>query len=340
MTFSEGPEKFCYLRVANDQYQYMRVIDHLSSQKNPSISVEIIPPKRGGSLQKLHSAIESILPYHPPFIDVTSHAAEVVWEEMKDGSFKRKVKRKSPGTFGLCAAIKYKYNLEPVPHLLCGGFTREETEDALIELNYLGIENILAIRGDKTNHRPIPQDRTKNAFAIDLVKQIHNMNQGVYIDDLIDASKSNFCIGVSCYPEKHFESPNLEFDLRILKEKEEAGAHYAVSQMFFDTQKFIDFVKRAREYGIKMPILPGMKIMTTPRHLSSLPAFFYIDIPMELTERMQAAKSRAEQIQVGVDWAYKQAMELLDAGHPFLHFYIMQNTKPFLALMEKLKKKL
>lgn len=318
----------------------MRVVDHLNSIKNPSVSIEIIPPKRGGSLQRLHAAIESILPFNPPFIDVTSHAAEVVWEEMKDGSFKKKVKRKSPGTFGLCAAIKYKFNLEPVPHLLCGGFTREETEDALIELNYLGIENILAIRGDKTSHRPIPQDRSVNHYAIDLVDQLHNMNQGHYIDDLIDADKSNFCIGVSCYPEKHFEAPNLDFDIQILKQKQDAGAHYAVSQMFFDSQRFLDFVERARQAGITIPIIPGMKIMTSKKHLRSLPAFFYIDIPQELTERMMATSNRAEEIAVGVEWAYKQSIELLEAGYPYLHFYIMQNTKPFLSLMDKLKKKM
>ncbi len=318
----------------------MRVVDHLNSIKNPSVSVEIIPPKRGGSLQKLHGAIESILPFNPPFIDVTSHAAEVVWEEMKDGSFKKKVKRKSPGTFGLCAAIKYKFNLEPVPHLLCGGFTREETEDALIELNYLGIENILAIRGDKTSIRPIPTDRTVNHYAVDLVDQLHKMNQGNYIDDLIDADKSNFCIGVSCYPEKHFEAPNLDFDVMILKQKQDAGAHYAVSQMFFDTSKFIHFVEKAREAGVTIPIIPGMKIMTSKNHIKRLPAFFYIDIPQELIERMMATKTRAEEIAVGVDWAYKQSMELLEAGYPYLHFYIMQNTKPFLSLMERLGKKL
>lgn len=318
----------------------MRVIDHLSNISRPSVSVEIIPPRRGGSLQLLHEAIESILPFHPPFIDVTSHAAEVVWEEMKDGSFKKKVKRKSPGTFGLCAAVKYKFNLEPVPHLLCGGFTREETEDALIELNYLGIENVLAIRGDKTNLRPIPQDRTVNHYAVDLVRQISNMNNGHYIDDLIDADKTNFCIGVSCYPEKHFEAPNLDFDIDMLLQKQQAGAHYAVSQMFFDTDKFLAFVERARAKGVTMPIIPGMKIMTSKSHLHSLPAFFHIDIPQELTSRMMAAKTRSEEIQTGVDWAYRQSMQLLDAGYPYLHFYIMQNTRPFLALMDLLKAKM
>ncbi|MEL6697447.1 MAG: methylenetetrahydrofolate reductase [Bacteroidota bacterium] len=315
----------------------MHVVDHLLNTKNPTVSLEIIPPKRGRNITKLYDAIESVIPFNPPFIDVTSHAAEVVFEEMPGGIFKRKVKRKSPGTFGLCAAIKYKYNLEPVPHILCGGFTREETEDALIELNYLGIENILAIRGDKQNSRPIPKDRSVNEYALDLVKQINDMNHGRYIDDLIDAAKTNFCIGVSCYPEKHFESPNIEFDLQILKEKQDNGAHYAVSQMFFNSQKFIDFVQKARDYGITMPIIPGMKIMTRQYHLNVLPSIFHIDIPLELTERMMHAQTKEAQTQVGIEWAYKQSIELLEAGFPYLHFYIMQNTRPFLSLMDKIK---
>lgn len=318
----------------------MRVIDFLLNAKNPSVSVEIIPPKRGRNIQKLHEAIESIQHLNPPFIDVTSHAAEVIWEEMADGTFRKKVKRKSPGTFGLCAAIKYKYNLEPVPHLLCGGFTREETEDALIELNYLGIENVLVIRGDKQNYRPIPTDRTTNPYASDLVQQINDMNHGQYIDELVDAAKTNFCMGVAYYPEKHFQCPNLDFGLQILKKKQDAGAHYGVAQMFFDNSKYFAYLEKAKAAGITMPLLPGLKIMTTKKHLTRLPEIFHIDIPQELTERMMAAQSRKEEIEVGVEWAYKQSMELLEAGHKFLHFYIMQNTKPFTMLMEKLKKKL
>ncbi|MEM6766697.1 MAG: methylenetetrahydrofolate reductase [Bacteroidota bacterium] len=318
----------------------MRVIEHLEQVKNPTVSVEIIPPKRGSNIARLHKAVESILPFSPPFINVTSHAAEIIWEEMGDGSFKKKVKRKSPGTFGLCAAIKYKYNLEPVPHILCGGFTREETEDALIELNYLGIENILAIRGDKRSPRPIPQDRSTNEYAIDLVKQVSCMNKGKYIDDLIDAAKTNFCIGVSCYPEKHFEAPNLDFDLKVLKNKVDSGAHYAVSQMFFDADKFLRFKKEAQKQKINIPLIPGMKILTSKRQVRRLPAIFYVDIPTELINRMEAAKSREQEMQVGVEWAYQQALKLLEAGTPYLHFYIMQNTKPFVMLMDKLKKKI
>lgn len=318
----------------------MHVIEHLNSVQNPTVSVEIIPPMRGRNIQKLHQAVESILPFKPPFINVTSHAAEVVWEEMADGSYRKKVKRKSPGTFGLCAAIKYKYNLEPVPHILCGGFTREETEDALIELNYLGIQNVLAIRGDKQNLRPIPIDRTVNTYALDLVKQINGMNKGEYLDgELIDAARTDFCIGVSCYPEKHFSSPNPAFDLKILKEKQDAGASYAVSQMFFDTSKYLDYIQVAKKNGIHIPLIPGLKIMTSKEQLTRLPSIFHIDIPEELTDRMSAANSANDQLQVGIDWAIKQSLELIENGVNYLHFYIMQNTTPFLKFMDKFKKK-
>ena len=319
----------------------MRVIDHLLNSKNPTVSIEIIPPKRGGSLAKIDKAIQSIIKYKPPFIDVTSHAAEVIWEERPDGSYKRKVKRKSPGTFGICAAIKYKYNIEPVPHILCGGFTCEETEDALIELNYLGIENILAIRGDKVSPRPIPEDRTTNKFAVDLVAQVNSMNRGKYLDkSMIEAAETDFCIGVAYYPEKHFQSPNLSFGLQMLKQKQDKGAHYGVSQMFFDTQKYLDFTEKAKAEGITMPLIPGLKILTRKSQLSRLPSIFHLDVPEELCDRMMSAKTREEETQVGVDWAYKQCLELLDAGVPYLHFYIMLRTAPFTMLMEKLKKKL
>ncbi len=319
----------------------MRVIDHLLQTKNPTVSIEIIPPKRGGSLAKIDKALQSIIQYNPPFIDVTSHAAEVMWEERPDGSYKRKVKRKSPGTFGICAAIKYKYEIEPVPHILCGGFTQEETEDALIELNYLGIESILAIRGDKQSPRPIPEDRTVNEYAMDLVEQVSHMNEGKYLDkSMVNAAKTNFSIGVAYYPEKHFQAPNKAFELKVLKQKEEKGAQYGVSQMFFDTQKYFDFLAASRAAGIQMPLIPGLKILTRKSQLTRLPSIFHIDIPEEFCDRMMSAKSKEEEMQVGVDWAYKQAIELLDAGIPYLHFYIMLNTQPFEMLMERLKKKI
>lgn len=318
----------------------MRIPEHLKSLTNPAVSVEIIPPRRGGNIAGIHSAIESIKHLNPPFIDVTSHAAEEVWEEMADGTYRRKVKRKSPGTFGLCAMIKYKYNIEPVPHLLCGGFTREETEDALIELNYLGIENVMALRGDKHRSRPVREDRTENRYALDLVQQITRMNHGQYLDDLIDAAPTRFCTGVAFYPEKHFEAPNLTFDLNMLKQKQEGGAHYGVSQMFFDTPKYLAFVKRAREAGITLPLVPGLKVITGKDQLTKLASVFHIDMPEELVDRMMATKTKAEEIETGVSWALKQSLELLEAGEMNLHYYIMHNTTPFLRLMERLKAKL
>lgn len=318
----------------------MKVIEHFEKAKNPLISVEIIPPKRGADIQKIYRAVESIKPFNPPFIDVTSHAAEAIMEEMPDGTYKRRVKRKSPGTFGLCAAIKYKFDIDPVPHILCSGFSREETEDALIELNYLGIENLLAIRGDSKTSKPLSGNRTANVYASDLVGQINNMNQGKYLDQLIDSAPTNFCVGVSYYPEKHFEAPNLDFDISKVLLKQNLGAHYGVSQMFFDNQKYFDYVNRAKEVGITIPLIPGLKILTSKRHLHSIPSIFHVDLPVELTERISAAKTREEIIEVGVDWAYKQTIELLEFGVPCVHFYIMQNTSPFLKLMERLKKHL
>lgn len=318
----------------------MKVTEHLDRAKNPIISVEIIPPKRGGSVQKIHAAIESIKPFNPPFIDVTSHSAEIIWEEQKDGTFKRRVKRKSPGTFGLCAAIKYKFDIDPVPHILCSGFTREETEDALIELNYLGIENLLAIRGDAKLKKEIAADRTVNTHASDLVDQISKMNKGAFLGDLFDATPTNFCVGVSYYPEKHFEAPNLRFDMEILRQKQQAGAAYGVSQMFFDNQVYFDFQAKAKDIGVTIPLIPGLKILTNPSQLTMIPSVFHVDLPEELTERMLKADTKEKQIEVGIDWAYHQTLELLDKGAMCVHFYIMQNTSPFITLMNRLKKKM
>ncbi len=315
----------------------MKVIEHLARASRPLVSVEIIPPRRGGNLQTLYAAIESILPYDPPFIDITSHSAEAIWEEQPDGSFRRKVIRKSPGTFGLCAAIKYKFNIDPVPHLLCSGFTREETEDALIELNYLGVENLLLIRGDEKFKKPIQDYRSTNRYALDLVEQVANMNQGRYLGDLIDAQPSDFCIGVAAYPETHAESPNLHFDVELLKQKQDAGAHYAVTQLFFDNTAYHRFVELARAKGVTIPIIPGLKILTKKEHLWKLPATFHTEIPVELMERVRACTTDREVLDEGIDWTYRQAVALLESGCPSIHFYIMQDTRPFLRLMERLE---
>lgn len=318
----------------------MKVTEHLDRATNPLVSVEIIPPKRGADFHKIQEAIESTLPFQPPFIDVTSHSAEVMWEEMPDGTYKKRVKRKSPGTFGLCAAIKYKYGIDPVPHILCRGFTREETEDALIELNYLGVENLLLIRGDAKYDKPIREGRSANHYAMDLVKQVNAMNHGQYLDDLIDAHPTDFCLGVAAYPEKHFEAPNLNFDIDILKQKQDAGAHYAVTQLFYDNQVYFDFVEKARAAGVTIPILPGLKILTSYQHLTSIPKVFMINFPEELVDRLLLVKDDPRKVrQVGIEWALKQSVELLEYGTKNLHYYIMQNTSPFVELMEMLRKK-
>ena len=314
----------------------MKVIEHLARAKKPLISFEIIPPKRGGDIKSLLSVIDDIIQYDPPFIDITSHAAEVIYEESAD-SIKVKVKRKRPGTLGICALIQNKYNIDAVPHILCQGFTREETEDFLIEIQYLGIENILAIRGDEPSYRkPVSMGRTVNLFAVDLVKQIANMNRGIYLEDsLVDAKSSDFCIGISGYPEKHFESPNLKTDIRYIKAKVDAGAEYVVTQMFFDNQVYFHFVEACREAGINVPIIPGLKILVSRNNLSTLPRNFYINIPEELAEEVQTAEPEHAQ-EIGVNWAVRQVEELLNRNVPAVHFYIMQNSKPINMLMKKL----
>lgn len=316
----------------------MKVIEHLDRASNPLISYEIIPPKRGGSAEQMLNVVEELLPYDPPFIDVTSHSAEASYKQMPDGSWKRCVKRKRPGTLGLCAAIEARYNIDTVPHILCKGFTREETEDALIELNYLGIDNVLAIRGDdKGVQKEIPADRSRNEYAIDLVRQINAMNKGMYLEDLMDAAPSDFCVGVGGYPEKHFEAPNLAWDVMRLKQKVDAGADYVVTQMFFNNDHYFEFVDACRDVGIEVPIIPGLKILTRKRHLTSLPGYFHVEIPEELAAAVSAADTQDEVRHLGIEWAIRQAEELLSADVPCLHFYIMSSADTVKEVVEPLR---
>ncbi len=316
--------------------EIMKVTEHLSRAKEPVISFEIIPPKRGGDIKSILEIIEDLAKFRPPFIDITSHPAEVIYEETVSGINKRVV-RKRPGTLGICALIQNKFNIDAVPHVLCRNFTREETEDFLIELNYLGIENLLTIRGDESGYtKPIPAGRSANRHAFDLVKQVTAMNNGKYLEDnLLDAKATNFCMGVAGYPEKHFEAPNLKIDIRNTKQKIEAGAEYIVTQMFFENKNYFDYVNSCRSEGIDVPIIPGLKVLTIKPHLTNIPKNFFINIPDELAGEVMEARPE-HVLEIGVNWAAKQVEDLINKNVPCIHFYVMQNAKPINLLMKKL----
>ncbi len=316
----------------------MKVIEHLNKATEPLISFELIPPKRGGDIKSVLGVLDEIIKYNPPFIDITSHSAEVNYEETATG-IKKKVKRKRPGTLGICALIQNKYNVDAVPHILVKGFTREETEDFMIELNYLGIDNVLAIRGDDSGYdKPVPLGKSTHHNSLELVKQIIDMNHGKYLEEsLLDAKETNYCVGIGGYPEKHFEAPNLKSDIRVVKEKVDAGADYVVTQMFFDNKFYFDFVDKCREESIDVPIIPGLKILTSKAQLHSIPKNFHVTIPDALADEVDAAAAPDKILEIGVEWATKQVEELLERNVPTVHFYIMLNSKPIKMLMDNLK---
>jgi methylenetetrahydrofolate reductase (NADPH) len=315
----------------------MKVIEHLEQASDPLISYEIIPPKRGGSAEQMLGVVEELMPFDPPFIDVTSHSAEVSYEQTDDGKWQRRVKRKRPGTIGLCAAIEARFGIDTVPHLLCRGFTQEETEDALIELNYLGIDNVLAIRGDDTDYRKqLSNGRSRNEYAVDLVEQIDDMNGGTYLEEQTDGAPTDFCIGVGGYPETHFEAPNLSWDIMRLKQKVEAGAEYVVTQMFFDNEYYFNFVEQCRDVGIDVPIIPGIKILKRKSHLRLLPKYFHTEIPEALTAEVDAAAPEDVE-DIGVEWALQQTEELMEADVPCIHFYIMSSAETVKKVVSPLR---
>lgn len=315
----------------------MKVIEHLERSAAPPISFEIIPPLRGGSFHKLCALIEELVALEPPFIDITSHAAQIIYDETPQG-IERRVKRKRPGTLGVCALIQNKYDVDAVPHVICHGFTREETEDFLIELHYLGIDNVLAIRGDDSGfQKPLQFGRTANAHAEDLVRQISELNHGRYLEEnLLDAQALDFCVGVAGYPEKHFEAPNLETDLRFTKTKVETGGDYVVTQMFFDNRHYFRYVERCREAGIEVPIIPGLKILTSQKQVTSLPRTFQCEVPVALADEVLTADPERA-IDIGIEWAVEQSRELLEAGVPALHFYVMQSARPVSEVVRRLE---
>jgi len=313
----------------------MKVIEHINKAKNPAFSFEIIPPRRGKNAQEIIDIVKDLEPFNPPFIDVTSHSAEAYYEENMDGDVKRRIRKKRPGTISICGIIQNRFKIDTVPHLLCRGFTREETEDAIIELNYLGIHNMLAIRGDETNYKkPIQSGRSVNVYASDLVKQMDDLRSGIYLDEIINADPLDLCIGVGGYPEKHFEAPNLKKDIEYVKKKVDAGADYIVTQMFFNNSDFFNFVNQCREVGIDVPILPGLKIITNIKQLTSIPKNFYVNIPPELSDQIEENPSHVADI--GIEWSIKQCEELLNSGAMNIHFYIMNGAKTVTKVLKEL----
>ena len=316
----------------------MKVTEHIKKASGKTLfSFEVIPPQKGSSIQELYNNIDPLMEFKPPFIDVTTSREQHIYIE-KDGLLDRKITRMRPGTVGICAALKYKYNVDAVPHVLCGGFTREETEYLLVDCHYLGIHNVMALRGDAMSHQKYFEPTNGgHTYAIDLVKQIKNLNCGKYLHDVVEAhDKANFCIGVAGYPEKHIEAPSLQTDLKRLKEKVEAGAEYVVTQMFFDNKKYFEFIDAARKIGIEVPIIPGIKPLAVKRHLNVLPQVFKIDLPEELIKGVEKCKDTNEVRALGVEWSIAQCKELLQAGVPVLHFYSMGKSDNVQAIASAL----
>lgn len=287
-------------------------------------------------MSAIFATLDPLMEFKPPFIDVTYHREEFIYKKMPSGYYEKIAIRKRPGTVGICAAIMHRYGVDAVPHLICGGFSKEETENALIDLNFLNINNVLAIRGDARSFdgKFVPEP-DGHEYALDLVKQIVDMNNGRYLDDNIEnGAKTNFCIGVAGYPEKHFEAPNLKTDLSFTKAKIEAGANYIVTQMFFDNKHYFDYVKACREMGIEVPIVPGLKPLTKHHQLTSIPRNFYVDIPTELASEMEKAKSAQARRQVGIEWCIMQSKELKKAGVPCLHYYTMGDADTIRQICE------
>jgi len=316
----------------------MKITEHISKAKSTLFSLEIIPPKKGDSIQNLFDQIDPLMEFKPPFIDVTYHREEYVYKEHANGLLEKKSIKKRPGTVGICAAIQNHYKVDAVPHIICGGFSREETENALIDLNFLGIDNILALRGDGIKSEPqfVPE-QDGHAYASDLVNHVANMNKGDYLDEeLQNAIPTNFCIGVAGYPEKHFEAPNMEFDLQWLKKKVELGAEYIVTQMFFDNKPYFEFVDLCRANGIDIPIIPGLKPFATKSQLTTLPKIFKIDVPPELEQQVTKCKDNKEVAELGIEWGINQCKELVEKGAPVLHFYSMGKSDAIYRIAKEL----
>ena len=316
----------------------MKVTDHIKNANGETqFSFEILPPLKGQHIQYIFDNIDPLMEFNPPFIDVTYHREEYIFKEVRDGLLKKQIVKKRPGTVGICAAIQNKYDVDAIPHILCGGFTKEDTENFLIDLDFLGIDNVMALRGDpvKTEiyFRP---EKEGHSYASELVKQISELNKGHYLDEeLKNTSETNFCIGVAGYPEKHMESPNLDSDIHFLKKKIKKGAEYVVTQMFFDNKKYFEFVDKCRSEGITVPIIPGLKPVSTKKQLNSIPHRFNVDFPKELISELIKCKDNAQVAQVGIEWCVAQSLELKKAKIPVLHYYSMGKSDNIKTIASK-----
>ncbi len=316
----------------------MKVIDHINAAKDTLISFEILPPLKGKGISAIYNHLDPLMEFKPAYINVTYHRSEHIFKKKTDGSFEKVVIRKRPGTEAICASIMNKYNVDTVPHLICGGFSVQETEDALLTLSYLGIDNVLVLRGDaaknETSFEPEPGG---HKYAIDLLKQVVNLNKGIYLEEELKGTDgTTFCAGVAGYPEKHFEAPNMQTDLMYLKKKVEAGAEYIVTQMFFDNKKFFAYQKQCREAGITVPIIPGLKPVTSKKQLTLIPRTFNVDIPTDLSSEILKCKDDTDVERVGTEWLLTQSKELKKSGVPVLHYYTLGKPKVIVDVVKEL----
>lgn len=316
----------------------MKIIDHISNSKETLLSFEILPPLKGKDIGSLYKVIDPMMEFKPSFVDVTYHREEFALRQRQDGSFDRIALKKRPGTVAICAAIQHKYGIDAVPHIICGGFTKDETENALIDLHFLGIDNVLALRGDnQKGERNFTAEKNGNKNSLDLIYQVNNMNNGIYLDnELRNPNPTDFCIGAAAYPEKHIDAPNLDSDLNFLKRKIDAGAEFITTQMFFDNQKYFDFVDLCRSKGIDVPIIPGIKPITRSKQYYTLPKVFNIDVPSDLCDALEKADSNEKAEEIGREWCINQCKELISKGVPVIHFYTMGIARPTINVVRDL----
>lgn len=313
----------------------MKVTEHIQNANGkPLFSFEILPPLKGQNIQSIFDSIDPLMEFNPPFIDVTYHREEYEFKELKNGLLQKKVVKKRPGTVGICAGIQNKYEVDAIPHILCGGFTKEDTENLLIDLDFLGIDNVVALRGDAVKSEIyFKPEKEGHTYASELVTQISNLNKGIYLDeDLQNSTKTDFCIGVAGYPEKHMEAPSMDSDIHFLKQKIKNGADYIITQMFFDNKKFFDFIAKCRAAGITIPIIPGLKPIATKKQLNLIPHRFKVDLPDDLIMEVVKAKDNEAVKQIGIEWCIQQSKELVADGIPILHYYSMGKAENIKAI--------